>query len=67
MIKVITTSKSLSFRVQGKRVQHDKPTLVHIDNVVLKHIRDGSLERVIVAEEKKKVEKPIKKEKLNVK
>jgi len=67
MIKVITTSKLLSFRVQGKRVCCDKPTLVHIDNVVMKHIRDGSLERVIVPDDKEKIEKPTKKEKLNVK
>jgi hypothetical protein len=55
MIAIKTTRKELSFHVQGKRVSHDKETLVSYDAVVRGHIKDGSLE-IIDREE----EKPIK-------
>ena len=58
MIKVKTTSPELEFRVQGKKVYHNKTTLVHLDNVVSGHISDGSL--VIVIEKKQEKNKNVK-------
>ena len=58
MIKVKTTSPELSFRIQGKRVYHDKITLVHLDSVVRGHKNDGSI--IIVTEKKQEKIKNVK-------
>ena len=60
MILVKTTREDLSFHVNGKRVSYDKPTLVHMNNVVKRHILDGSLIIVERTEVKNKKAKKVK-------